>query len=171
MGGWPGTRVEDGLITVNPRRAKATPRRQLQIGDRRFGVSGCAPDIFLYAPLLRPSLQVEETCTVTGTPIRLVFTPSRVEHVEPAGAVLPLPGPQSLLYSCAEAASNGEEVDADACDASLCSQAPLFSSAEAARGWLDAHPGGRVFPIREAWDLSAYRDYRDRMSALLGLGS
>jgi len=169
--GWPGTRVENGIITVNPERAKSAPRRRLQIGDRRFGVSGCAPDIFLYAPLLRPSLQVEETCTVTGTPIRLVFTPSRVEHVEPAGAVLPLPGPQSLLYSCAEAASNGEEVDADACDASLCSQAPLFSSAEAARGWLDAHPGGRVFPIREAWDLSAYRDYRDRMSALLGLGS
>lgn len=134
-------------------------------------MSGCGPDIFLYAPLVRLSVRVEETCTVTGTPIRLVFTPSRVEHVEPAGAVLPLPGPQSPLYSCTEAASNGDEADADACDASLCSQAPLFSSAEAAQGWLDAHPGSRVFPIREAWDLSAYRHYRDRMSALLGLGS
>jgi Alkylmercury lyase len=169
LGGWPGTRVENGIITVSPERAKVAPRRQLQIGDRRFGVTGCAPDIFLYAPLLRPSLQVEETCPVTGTPIRLMFTPSRVEHVEPAGAVLPLPGPQSPLYSCAEAASAGEEVDADACDASLCVQCPLFSSAEAAQGWLDAHPGGRVFPIREAWDLSAYRYYRDRMSALLDL--
>jgi alkylmercury lyase len=171
LGGWPGTRVENGIISVNPERAKSAPRRQLQVGERRFGVSGCAPDIFLYAPLLRPSVQVEETCPVTGTLIRIVFTPSRVEHVEPAGAVLPLPGPQSPLYSCAEAASTGEEVDADACDASLCSQAPLFSSAEAAQGWLDAHPGGQVFPIREAWDLSAYRHYRDRMSALLGLGS
>jgi hypothetical protein len=162
-----GTRVEDGLITVSPERARAAPRRQLQIGDRRFGVTGCAPDIFLYAPLVRPSLQVEETCPVTGIPIRLMFTPSRVESVEPAGAVLPLPGPQSPLYSCAEAASNGEQIDADACDASLCSQAPLFSSAEAAQGWLDTHPGGRVFPIRQAWDLSPYRNYRDRMSALL----
>ena len=171
LGGWPGTRVENGIITVNPERAKSAPRRQLRIGDRRVGVSGCAPDIFLYAPLLRPSVQVEETCPVTGTPIRIVFTPSRVENVEPAGAVLPLPGPQSPLYSCAEAASNGKEVDADACDANLCSQAPLFSSAEAAQGWLDTHPGGRVFPIREAWDLSPYRNYRDRMSALLGLGS
>jgi hypothetical protein len=86
-------------------------------------VTGCAPDVFLYAPLLRPSVQVEETCPATGTPIRLVFTPSRVERVEPAGAVLPLPGPQSPLYSCV-AASNGEQIDADACDASLCSQAP-----------------------------------------------
>ncbi len=75
-GGWPGTRIENGIITVNPERAKAAPRRQLQVGDRRFGVSGCAPDIFLYAPLLRPSLQVEETCPVTGTPIRLMFTPA-----------------------------------------------------------------------------------------------
>jgi hypothetical protein len=114
-----GTRVENGIITVNPERAKAAPRRKLQIGDRRLGVTGCAPDIFLYAPLLSPSVQVEETCPATGTPIRLVFTPSRVEHVEPAGTVLPLPGPQSPLYSCAEAASNGEQIDADACDASL----------------------------------------------------
>lgn len=73
-----------------------------------------------------------------------------MEHVEPAGAVLPLPGPQSPLSSCTEAASNGEEVDAEACDAeacdaSLCSQAPLFSSARAAQGWLDTHPGGRAF--------------------------
>jgi alkylmercury lyase len=169
-GGGFGTRVENGIITVNPERAKAAPRRQLQIGDRRFGVTGCAPDIFLYAPLVRPSLQVEETCTVTGTPIRIVFTPSRVEHVEPAGAVLPLPGPQSPLYSCTEAASNGEGIDADACDANLCVQCPLFSSAEAAQGWLDTHPGGRVFPIRQAWDLSAYRHYRDRMSVLLNPG-
>jgi hypothetical protein len=30
-------------------------------------------------------------------------------------------------------------------------------------------PGGRVFPVREAWDLSVIREWRDRMSALLNL--
>src|SRR5260370_35488948 len=100
----------------------------------------CALNLYLYARLLRTSAQAEETCPVTGTPIRLVFTPRRVEHVEPAGAVLPLPGPQSPLYSCAEAASNGEEADADACGASLCSQAPFFPSAEPAQGWPDTTP-------------------------------
>src|SRR5579859_7101180 len=85
---WPGTRVKDGLITVNPARILSAPRRQLQIGDRRFGVTGCAPDVFLYAPLVRPSLQLEETCTVTGTPIRIVFTPNGVERVDPSGAVV-----------------------------------------------------------------------------------
>jgi len=32
--------VEDGLITFNPERAKSAPRRQLQIGDRRVGMTG-----------------------------------------------------------------------------------------------------------------------------------
>jgi hypothetical protein len=51
---WPGTRVEDGIITVSPERARSATRRHLQIGNRRFGVTGCGPDIFLYAPLVRP---------------------------------------------------------------------------------------------------------------------
>jgi hypothetical protein len=157
------TRVEDGLITyINPERAQSAPRRQLQIGDRRFGVTGCAPDVFLYAPLVRPSLQVEETCPAGGTPIRIVFIPSGVESADPAGAVLPiLPPPE---FDRLEGMSPRE---ADAC---MCAQCPFYSSAKAAQGWLAAHPGGRVFPVREAWDLSFHRVWRDRMSALLNLG-
>jgi Alkylmercury lyase len=94
--GWPGTRAGDGLITVNPERAKSAARRHVGIGDRRFGMTGCAPDVFLYAPLVRPSLQVEEACLATGTPIRLVFTPSGVESADPAGAVVPILPPQEF---------------------------------------------------------------------------
>jgi alkylmercury lyase len=163
-----GTRVEDGLITVNPERAPSAPRRQLQIGDRRFGVTGCAPDVFLYAPLVRPSLQVEDTCPATGTPIRIVFTPSQVEHVDPSGAVVPMPHPQELDQP--ESGFDVEECRTDL-DGNLCSQCPFYSSAEAAQGWLADHPGGRVFPVREAWDLSFLRDWRDRMPALLNPGN
>jgi len=94
--GWPGTRVEDGLISVDPERAGPAARRRAHVGDRAFGVTGCAGDVFLYAPLVRPSLRLEETCTTTGTPIRIVFTPSRVERVDPDGAVVPLPAVQEL---------------------------------------------------------------------------
>lgn len=160
--GWPGTRVEDGLITVDPERAKSAPRRQAQVGHRRFGVTGCALDIFQYAPLVRPSLHLEETCTTTGTPIRVDFTPDRVERVDPAGAVVPMSPPQELDKT--EAAGDIEDIDTN-----LCVQAPLYSSAEAAQGWLADNPGGRIFPIREAWDLSPLSDWRDRMSALLNL--
>lgn len=158
--GWPGTRVENGLISVNPERARSATRRQVQVGNRRFGVTGCGGDIFLYAPLVRPSLHLEETCTTNGTPIRVVFSPSRVEHVDPSSAVLPMPPAREL--------DRAEGMHIEDIDANLCVQAPLYSSAEAAQGWLADHPGGRVFPIREAWDL-IFRDWRDRMSTLLNL--
>jgi alkylmercury lyase len=155
------TRAEDWLITFNPARAPSAPRRQLQIGDRRVGMNGCAPDVILYAPLVRPSLQVEETCPATGTPIRIEFTPSRVQDVEPAGAVVAMPPVQVL--------DRADEMTVWEVDASICAQCPFYSSAEAAHGWLANFPGGRVFPVREAWDLDILREWRDRMSALLNL--
>ena len=164
--GWPGTRVEDGLITVTPERVLSAPRRHVQIGNRRFGVTGCAPDVFLYAPLVRPSLQLEEICLVTGSRIRIVFTPGGVESVDPSGAVVPMPHPRELDQP--ESGFDVEECRTDF-DGNLCSQCPFYSSAEAAQGWLAAHPGGRVFSVRDAWDLSFLRDWRDKMSALLNL--
>lgn len=161
QGGW--ARVKDGLITVNPGFASAAPRRHLQIGDRRFGVTGCAPDVLLYAPLV-PSLQLEETCTVTGTPIRILFTPDGIASVEPAGTVVAMPHPQELNQP--ESGFDLADCKTDL-DGNLCSQCPFYSSAEAAHAWLGAHPGGHVFPIREAWDLSFLRDWREKMSALL----
>ena len=164
--GWPGTRVKDGLITINPDRVLSVPRRRLQIGDRQFGMTGCAPDVFLYAPLVRPSLQLEEICTVTRTPIRIVFTPNGVESVDPSGAVVAMPHPQELDQP--ESGFDLEECSTDL-DGNLCSQCPFFSSAEAAKGWLAAHPGGRAFTVQEAWDLRFLRDWRAKMSALLDL--
>jgi alkylmercury lyase-like protein len=114
------TRVEDGLITFDPGRAPSGPRRQLQIGDRRLGMTGCAPDVILYAPLVRPSLQVEETCPATGTPIRVVFTPSRVESVDPADAVVAMPPVQVL--DCAG------ELTVWEVDANICAKCPFYSS-------------------------------------------
>lgn len=160
--GWPGTRVEDGLISVDPERARSASRRHVQIGERRFGVTGCGYDIFQYAPLVHPSLHLEETCTATGTSIRIVFTPHGVESVDPTNAVVPIPDLRGQLGSKAQVARDIEEVDAN-----VCAQGPLYSSADAAQGWLAGNPGGRVFPIREAWDLSPLRAWRDGMMTLL----
>lgn len=161
-----GTQIEDGLITVNPESAASAPRRNLRIGDRRFGVTGCAPDVLLYAPLVRPSLHVEETCPATGAAIRIVFTPSGVERVEPSGAVVVMPHPRELEEP--ESGFDAQDCRTDL-DGNLCSQCPFYASAEAAQGWRAAHSGGRIFPVREAWDLSFLRDWRDQMSVLLDL--
>ena len=164
--GWPGffgTRVEKGLITVNSEGVPLAARRQLQVGDRRFGVTGCAPDVFLYAPLLRPSVAVEETCPATGKSIPIVISPSGVESVDPPGAVVPVPPKHEV-----DRVDGMGTLDCNA-DATLCGECPFYSSAEAAQGSLAAHPGGRIFPVRDAWDLSVHREWRDRMSALLKL--
>lgn len=63
----------------------------------------------------------------------------------------------------------GDDGGIEDVDAGVCAQMPLFASAEAAEGWLAAHPGGRVFPVRQAWDLSPFRYWRDSMPALLNL--
>jgi hypothetical protein len=87
--------------------------------------AGC--DIFFYAPLVRPSLQVEDTCPVTGTPIRIVFTPSRVEHVEPAGAVMAMMGSHECTNALETAAGDGDG-DIEDVDADVCGQIPLIVS-------------------------------------------
>jgi len=110
--GWPGTRVEDGVISVNPERARAASRRRVQIGDRRFGVTGCAPDIFIYAPLVRPSLVVEDTCTTTGAPIRIAFASSRVVSVDPSSTVVPMPPPRASMAAL-DRNQNIEDIDAN----------------------------------------------------------
>jgi hypothetical protein len=41
------------------------------------------------------------------------------------------------------------EMEIEQINTDLCVQQPFFSSADAARGWLDNHPGGRIFPVAE----------------------
>lgn len=151
-------RVDHGLITyLNSERAKSEPRRQLQIGNARFGMMGCGFDVYLYAPLLDRSLRVEETCAVTGTQIRLTFSPERVQRVEPDDAVVPIPHPEEFDRLAG--------LTVHECDAN-CATSPFYSSAAAAQEWLVQHPGGRIFPIEVAWNLSFHRVWRDRMSQI-----
>jgi hypothetical protein len=94
-----------------------------------------------------------------------VFTPTGVESADPAGAVLPVFPPQEFDRIGPERMTPAEV------DATFCAHAPCYSSSQAAQGWLAAHRGGRIFPVRQAWELSFHREWRDRMSALLGPGS
>jgi hypothetical protein len=129
-------------------------------------VTGCVFDIFYYAPLVRPSLHEEEACPATGTPSASSSPPAVSSGSNPAAPWCRYPS-QGVPAETFEAASDVEEVDA-----SLCPECgPLCSSAEAAHGWLDTHPGSRILPISQVWDLRFLREWRDRMSALLNLGN
>jgi hypothetical protein len=77
--------------------------------------------------------------------------------------VVPIPPPQEF--------GRLERIPPKEVDATMCAQCPFYSSPEAAGGRLAAHPGGRVSPVREAWDLSFHRVWRDRVPALLNRGN
>jgi len=102
----------------------AHPHR-FRIADRLLS-TWCAWDALYLPPLLRVTAQVETTCPMTTTPIRLMVTPVRVEYHQPSSTVLSFVVPPAtqqpqqsvqetwrsfccdvLFFSSAEAASEG----------------------------------------------------------------
>jgi hypothetical protein len=116
------------------------PRFWLQIGDRRIGAAGCAPDIFGIASALAEPMRAEATCPATGTAITLEFTPDGVRDVSPVETVVAAINPAKVP----EAA---QLTDAARVDVDVCTQQVFFANAEAAGPWLKRHPGGRTMPV------------------------
>jgi alkylmercury lyase len=117
-----------------------TPRFWYEIGDRRIGVGGCGPDIFEVAQALEEPMRVETSCPVTGAAISVELTPDGVQAVYPSDTVVAVLD----LGTVAEAA---KLADAARVDAEVCTQQTFFANPDAAQGWLDQHPGGRVVPV------------------------
>jgi Alkylmercury lyase len=128
-------------------------RRRLYLGDRELAVSGCAPDLLPAAVVLDVPFRVEDTCPATGAPIRIEFVPGGVERVDPPQAVVAMVSPT--------VASEYGEAEIEQVNQNLCSQQPFCASAEAAQGWLAAHPGGRVFSVREMVNWPLFTHARD----------
>ena len=128
-------------------------RRKLYLGDREIAVSGCAPDLLPAAAVLEVPFRVEDTCPATGAPIRIEFVPGGVERVDPAQAVVAMVSPK--------VASEYGEAEIEQVNQNLCSQQPFFASTDAAQGWLAAHPGGRVFSVRELVNWPFFTHARD----------
>jgi alkylmercury lyase len=153
---WEASRVrpdETGRIHLGTPWPGASPRRRLLVGGRELPVSGCAPDLFMVEAVLDVPFRVEDSCPVTGAPIRISFVPGGVERVDPPETVVAMLSP--------EQASTAAEMEIEQINTDLCVQQPFFSSAEAARGWLGNHPGGRVFPVEEMVDRPFITHVRD----------
>src|SRR5262249_42419238 len=85
--------------------------------------------------------RAEAAWAAPGALIPVVFAPDGFERVDPPEAVTVL-----LPIGELQASISGtlEEINAN-----VCTYQPFFASAEAARGWLASHPGGRVFTVGE----------------------
>jgi len=108
----------------------------------RFLVAGktlytwCASDTLFFTVILGKHTVAESTCPATGAAIRLELTPEAVISVTPPGAVV-------SQRRCQDLAAN---LRSDVCD-----HGHFFASANAAAGWLTAHPDGQVLSIAEAF--------------------
>lgn len=111
----------------------------------RFTVDGeelytwCALDTLMFPVVIDRTATIESTSPTGGGTVRLTATPTGVTTVEPATAVVSLVNPEDL----------------SSIRSSFCNQVHYFTSAEDAQPWLEAHPGGEVLPVADAYRLAA----------------
>lgn len=126
---------DQGRIVGNGITLRPTPHR-FDVDGRQL-YTWCALDTLVFPSMLGRPAQVESSCHATGAPIRVVVEPDRVVSVDPATAVV------SIVM----------RTDRTAIRASFCDQVHFFANPDAARGWLDQHPGASAVPVAEAQEL------------------
>lgn len=98
----------------------------------------CAADALMFPVLIGAPATIQSRCAATGYPITIEVTPTGVEQVEPASAVVGYLTPATDLAG----------FRADACD-----QNNFYRSAEVAAGWLAEHPQGRPLAVADAFEV------------------
>lgn len=123
-------RVVGNGITLHP-----TPHRFTVEGQQLY--TWCALDTLIFPVLLNRPARVESPCPGTGRQVRVTVEAAGVTSVEPPEAVVSIVTPK----------------DVSAVRSSFCNYVHFFSSPEAARGWLEEHPGAAALPVAEAFEL------------------
>ncbi len=110
----------------------------------RFTVNGeelytwCALDTLMFPVVIDSAAVIESISPTGGGTVRVTATPAGVTVAEPATAVVSLVNPEDL----------------SSIRSSFCNQVHYFTSPEDAQPWLEAHPGGEVLPVADAYRLA-----------------
>lgn len=132
----PDTEYDDsGAIIGSGITLEPTPHR-FETGGKAL-YTWCALDTLIFPAVLGQPAQVSSPCHTTGTPVRVTVEPDRVTSVDPATAVVSVVAPNAPA----------------SIRTAFCNQVHFFASADAAQGWLDAHPGATVLPVADAFAL------------------
>ena len=132
----PGTEWDDeGRLVGFGLSLRPTAHRYLVGGHTLY--TWCATDTLFFTVILGIDAVAESTCPATGQPIRLEVTPDAVASVSPVGAVVSQRHRGSLVAN----------LRADVCD-----HGHFFASEAAANAWVEAHPGGEILSVTEAFD-------------------
>ncbi len=113
---------------------------QFHLGEQTF-YTWCALDALSLPAMLGRTAHVVSMCPATGTPIRLTVTPTRIEHLEPASAVVSvrLPGEETNICSVQEDICNDGHF--------------FFVSHDVASTWPSLHPKAVLLSVEEAAEL------------------
>jgi alkylmercury lyase len=110
----------------------------------RFQVHGhplwtwCAVDALLFPVLIGAPAQTTSPCAATGDLVRIKATPTGVERVDPAGAVVSIVTPAVDLAEVRQA---------------VCAAQNLYRDADAAAAWQAAHPQALLLPVAKGFGL------------------
>lgn len=125
-------RDESGAVVGAGLTLRPTPHRFTVEGQELY--TWCALDTLIFPALLGTTAHVESPCHATSRPVRVTVTPTEVQALDPASAVV------SFLVA-----------DAGPIRHAFCDYVHFFSSAAAAEAWLEQHSGAVVQPVAEAF--------------------
>lgn len=110
----------------------------------RFQVDGhdlytwCAADSIFFPVVIGTPARIVSPFAATGEFIHIDVTPTGVQHVEPAGAVVSIITPS---------------VDISEVRAAVCKAQNFYRSAEAAASWREQYPDGLLLPVKDVFEL------------------
>ena len=126
---------EQGRVVGLGLTLQLTPHRLELEGTTLF--AWCALDALLFPALLGRSASIESSCRGTGEQVHIEVTPTGIEAVEPASALVSIVAARDLAQF--------RRVS--------CNNTHFFSSPEAASRWLEKHPEATMLPAEEAFRL------------------
>jgi len=112
---------------------------QFRLGEQTL-YAWCALDTLLLPALLGRTAHIVSICPATGKSVSLTVTPTQIERLEPASAVVSVRLP---------------EAETDLCEVrgSICLQGHFFESHEDASAWPSLHPQALLLTVEEAAQL------------------
>jgi alkylmercury lyase len=136
---WPNVRRdEQGRVEAFGGLSLRPTKHRFEVGGRRV-YTWCAWDTLFLPALLDDHAQVQSTCPMTGTEMRLTVAPERVlaTHPEDIRVSFPAPGLTST-----------EDIVE-----SFCCHVHFLAGADTARGWASARPGTFPLAVDDAFEL------------------
>jgi alkylmercury lyase len=136
---WPNVDYDDaGRVVAFSGLSLAPTTHRFTVGGLQL-YTWCAWDTLFLPAMLGQSADVESTCPVTGSDIRLTVDPNGVRRVDP----------EPLWVSFPPAATTSTPD----ITGTFCCHVHFLATAAAAEHWLSRHPEGTVLDLDDAYEL------------------